>query len=184
MPPKKAVKPAAKAAASKKAVKEVGEEISSANQSGGAFFALQNPLLHLIEEYLLTHPVDGKRMTLKTFSEISEISVANLTSIVNGYRWVAKSGRDTIEKLAKTLEIPVLQVYVLSGFITSEDLVCRTNIDETVDAILRKMSRDKTMAQRLPGEQEWMRWPLSAKISMAMMYEALTEKVLLRYTIK
>lgn len=184
MSTKKAEKPAAKAAAAKKAVTDLGDEMGSNAQGGGAFFALQNPLIHLIEEYLLTHPVDGKRMTLKTFSEMSDISVANLTAIVNGNRWVAKSSRETIEKLAKMLEIPVLQVYVLSGFITSDDLVCRTSIDETVDAILRRMSRDKTTAQRLPGEQEWMRWPLSAKISMAMMYEALTEKVMLRYTIK
>jgi hypothetical protein len=160
---------------------DLGDESS---QGGGAFFAIQNPLIHLIDEYLLTHPVDGKRMTLKVFSEKSGISVGNLTAIVNGNRWAAKISRDAIERLATTLEIPVLQVFVLSGFLSSDDLVCRTDIEETVNAILRRMSRDKTTAQRLPGEEEWMNWPLSAKISMSMMYEALTTKTLLRYTIK
>ena len=54
--------------------------------SGGAFFSIQKPLIALIEEYLLTHPVAGKRMTLKAFCEMSGVTVANMTAIINGNR--------------------------------------------------------------------------------------------------
>lgn len=148
---------------------------------GGAFFAIQQPLIHLIEEYLLTHLVSGKKMTLKTFCERSGMTVANMTGIVNGNRWVAKCSRETIEKLASVLEIPILQLYVLSGFITTADVIYSTNIDETVSAIFRKMSKDKRMSFRVPSEDVWNTWPMSAKLSLCMMYEQMIEKVLFRY---
>ena len=149
--------------------------------SGGAFFSIQKPLIALIEEYLLTHPVAGKRMTLKAFCEMSGVTVANMTAIINGNRGVAKCSRETIEKLAAALEIPVLQIYILSGFITTGDVVFNVNIEETVEAIYRKMVKDKRMSYRAPIQDVWDTWPMSAKLSMCMMYEALVDKVLLRY---
>jgi hypothetical protein len=148
---------------------------------GGAFFAIQKPLIHLIDEYLLTHLVAGKRMTFKAFCEMSGLSVANMTAIINGNRWAAKCNRDTIEKLAAALEIPVFQIYVLSGFVTAEDVVYKTNIDETVSAIYRKMVKDKRMSYRAPTQDVWDTWPMSAKLALCMMYENMIEKVLLRY---
>lgn len=148
---------------------------------GGAFFAIQKPLIALIEEYLLDHPVAGKRMTLKTFCEMSGVTVANMTAIINGNRWVAKCSRETIEKLAAALQIPVLQVYILSGFITTKDVVFSVNIEETVNGIYRRMVKDTRMNHRAPTQDVWDTWPMSAKLSMCMMYEALVDKVLLRY---
>jgi transcriptional regulator with XRE-family HTH domain len=157
------------------------EDIDRGDSSGGAYFEIQRPLIHLVEEYLLTHPVAGKRMTLKAFCERAGITVANMTAIINGNRWVAKCNRDTIEKLATALEVPVLQIYILSGFITTRDVVSTSSIDETLDAIYRQMARDKRMTYRVPTEAEWRKWPQSAKLSMCMMYEAFIERVLLRY---
>lgn len=166
-----------------KAAKPIAQEddFDAEPTSGGAFFSIQKPLIHLIEEYLLTHPVAGKRMTLKAFCELSGMTVANMTAIINGNRWVAKCNRETIEKLAATLEVPVLQIYILSGFITTEDVAYTVNINETVDAIYRKMVRDKRMSFRAPTEAVWDTWPMSAKLSLCMMYEQMIEKVLLRY---
>jgi hypothetical protein len=155
--------------------------VQIAEADGGAFFAIQKPLIHLVEDYLMTHLVAGKRMTLKVFCEKSGMTVANMTAIVNGNRWVAKCSRDTVEKLAAVLEIPVLQVYVLSGFITAEDVVYKTHLDETVSAIYRQMAKDNRMSYRAPTEAVWDTWPMSAKLSLCMMYESMIEKVLLRY---
>lgn len=175
-PKLKAVKSATR---SKKA--RPSEVVMEEKVSGGAFFAIQQPLIHLVEEYLLTHLVSGKKMTLKTFCERSGMTVANMTAIVNGNRWVAKCSRETIEKLASVLEIPILQLYVLSGFITTSDVIYSTNIDETVSAIFRKMSKDKRMSYRVPSEIIWNTWPMSAKLTVCMMYEQMIEKVLFRY---
>lgn len=177
-----------KIAATKKSVSnkdldaaEMDEDFGDEQNSGKAFFAIQRPLIHLIEEFLLTHPVAGKRMTLKVFCELSGMTVANMTGIINGNRWVAKCSRDTVEKLAAALEIPVLQVYILSGFIRTTDMAFTTNVEETVNAIYRTMVKDKRMTYRAPIESVWDTWPMSAKLSLCMMYEQMIEKVLFRY---
>ena len=175
--PRKAAKPAAVAPDA-----EMDFEDDAADESGGgAFFEIQKPLIQLIEDYLLGHPVGGKKMTLKAFSEHSGLNVANLTAIVNGNRWAAKCSREIVKKLAVALEIPVLQVYMLAGFFSMEDVVYTTSIDETVEAIFRKMIKDKRVTFRCPSEEVWNTWPMSAKLSVCMFYEALTEKYLLRY---
>jgi hypothetical protein len=156
-------------------------ELVDKESPGGTFFSQQQPLIHLIEEYLLTHLVAGKKMTLKVFCERSGMTVANMTAIINGNRWVAKCGRETIDKLAATLEIPVLQIYVLSGFITASDVIFSANIAETMEAVFRKMSKDKRMSFRAPTEEVWQTWPQSAKLHFCMMYEDMIGKVLFRY---
>lgn len=148
---------------------------------GGAFFATQQPLIQLIEEYLWTHLVNGKKMSLRVFCERSGMTVANMTAIINGNRWVAKCSRETIDMLAAILEIPVLQVFVLSGFFSTKDVIFSANIDETVSAIFRKMAKDKRMSYRCPTEEVWNSWPMSAKLHSCMMYEQMIEKVLFRY---
>ena len=160
---------------------EVDEKMDSETTSGGAFFSIQKPLIHLIEEYQMTHLVAGKRMPLKAFCEHSGISATNMTAIVSGHRWVAKCSRELIENLALALEIPVLQVFILSGFIKTEDMAYTIDIEEVVAAIYRKMSRDKQMSYRAPIEQVWDTWPMSAKLSLCMMYEQMIGKVLFRY---
>lgn len=164
-----------------KATVERDEYENFEDASGGPFFELQRPLVHLIEEYLATHPVDGKRMQIKTFCEAAGVSPSNVTAIITGTRWAGNCTRDTVEALSNMLEIPVLQFYILCGFIKSEDVVFNVNIEETLDAIYRMMMRDKRVSYRVPRQEVWDAWPMSAKLSMCMMYEALIDKVLLRY---
>lgn len=157
------------------------EDTEVGTSNGGAFFSIQKPLIHLIEEYLITHPDGKKSMTMKAFCELSGLTVANMTAIINGNRWAAKCSRETIEKLAAALEIPVLQIFILSGFITGKDVVFSANIEETVEAIYRRMVKDSRMHYRAPTEAVWEIWPMSAKLSLCMMYEEMIGKVLLRY---
>jgi hypothetical protein len=181
---KNSVNPPSIAIKSKRVKKVVSLDVNlddDKSAAGGSYFSIQKPLIFLIEEYLINHPVGGKRMTLKDFCESSGVSVANMTAIVNGNRWVAKCSRDTIEKLATALDIAVLQVFILSGFISSSDVILKVNEKETVQAIYQKMVKDKRMTFRAPTEEVWETWPMSAKLSVCMMYEALIEKVLLRY---
>ena len=151
------------------------------NSHGGSFFSIQTPLISTIEDYLLAHPVNSKKMTIKTFCEKSGIGMGVMTAILNGNRWVARCSRDTVEKLAAALGTSVLQIYLLSGFLKTEDIVFSEGIDETLEAIYRKMRRDKTVNFRIPLQAEWDSWPMSAKLTVCMFYESLIEKVLLHY---
>lgn len=155
--------------------------IEDEKAADNSFFAIQRPFINLVEDYLILHPVEGKKMTLKIFCERAGLTVANVTAIMNGSRWVAKCGRETVKKLAAILEIPVLQIYILSGFITTSDIIFSTNIDETLSAIHRRMMKDGRMINKVPNEAIWNTWPLSAKLSLCMMYEEMIGRVLLRY---
>ncbi len=148
---------------------------------GGAYLAIQMPLIRLIEEYLLDNSKNNKRMTIKNFCDESGILIGVMTAILNGNRWVAKCNRTTVEKLAKTLGISVLQIYILSGFIKTEDVIFNADIDETVNAIYRKMVKDKSTSFKAPSEEVWNSWPTSAKLTVCMLYEALIAKFLFRY---
>jgi hypothetical protein len=157
------------------------EDDDQGQETSGDFFKLQQDLITLIDDYRMTHQVGGKKMSLKGFSEHSGISVPILTAITNGNRWVAKATRDTVDKLALALEIPVLQVYILCGFIHSEDTVYTGKIKNTLELIYRQMARDTNMTFKLPKKDVWNTWPQSAQLAFVMMYEDLTSKTLLRY---
>lgn len=146
-----------------------------------SYLEIQQPLIHQIEEYLLTHPVSGRKMSLKEFCERSGLLMSNMTAIINGTRWAAKSNRDSLDKLASILELPVLQIYILSGFIRASDVVFSTDIDETLETIFRTIAKDKRMGYRAPSPAVWATWPKSAKLHFCMLYEQCVSKVLFRY---
>ena len=134
-----------------------------------------------IDEYFLAHQSNGKRMSIKKFCELADVNPMEMSCIMNGHRWLPRFNRSMIEKIATILEIPVMQVYALSGFIKSEDFVFGSNVNETLNAIYRQILQDKHVSFKAPSEEEWNTWPLSAKLSVCMIYESLIEKKLLRY---
>jgi hypothetical protein len=152
-----------------------------AEEGGGDFYEIQYPVIKMIDEYMVQHPVNGKKMTVKIFSERSGISFTNLSGIVNGYRWIARCNRDLIDKLAAFLEVPVLQIFIMSGFIKAEDVVITQSLDKTLDLIHQQMLVDQAAAYRVPGVEAWSKWPQDAKLCLCMMYEAYTHKRLMRY---
>jgi transcriptional regulator with XRE-family HTH domain len=155
---------------------------SENSQGRNNYFDLQRDLIALIDDFRAENHINNKKMSLKEFSEHSQISIEIITAITNGHRSVANSNRETIEKLASVLEIPVLQVFILSGLIKNEDVVYTGNIEETLDFVYKQMSDDVNMATKLPQKTVWDSWPQSAKISFVMMYEAITNKIVLNYT--
>jgi len=151
------------------------------DDAGGDFFEKQKALIDMVMGYLMANPSGNKRMTLKDFCEVSGLSVATVTAIVNGNRWVAKCSRDTVEKLARVLNISVIQVYFLSGFFAAQDAVFTVGIKETLDLVYLQMTKDRRMGIRCPSQGVWDSWPLSAQLHFVMMYEQLTDQIFLRY---
>lgn len=148
---------------------------------GGDFYAIQSSVIQLIEDYMRENPVNGKKMTIKAFAEKSGISVANLQGIISGYRWLARCNRDIIDKLAATLKIPSVQIYIMCGFITAKDFVLTENLDKTLDEVYKKMATSQDALFRVPGKARWDEWPADARLCLAMMYEVYIGKRLLKY---
>lgn len=99
---------------------------------------------------------------------------------MRGQRWAARCERDVIEALAKVLKVPVLQIYILSGFISAEDTIFNVNLDATLDSIFYKMTKDNMVNGRIPSRAEWDKLPRHIKLSFCQMYELAAQKVLLR----
>ena len=152
-------------------------------EGGGDYYSIQYPVIKMIDEYMSRHPVNNKKMTLKMFAEKSQISTVNLMGIMNGYRWLARCNRDLIDKLAAFLEVPVLQIFIMSGFITADDVVVTESLEKSLDLIHGQMMMDQAAAYRVPGIEAWAKWPLDARLCLCMMYEAYTHKRLMRYAV-
>jgi len=148
---------------------------------GGDFYAIQYPVIKMIDDYMTQHPHDGKKMTIKMFAERSGVSIVNLMGVMNGHRWLARCNRDMIDKLASFLEVPVLQIFIMCGFIRAEDVVITQSLEKSLDLIHEVMMKDQAAAYRVPGIEAWNKWPLDAKLCLCMMYEAYTHKRLMRY---
>ena len=158
------------------------DSVDNVTQSeDGDYYDMQYPIIKMVEDYMVMHPVDGKKMTMKVFSEQSGIPLPNLFGIMNGHRWLARSSRELIQKLADILEIPVFQVFTMSGFITAQDVVPTQSLDKVLDVIYDAMLVDQSVTYRVPGKKAWSTWPLDAKLCLCMMYEAYTGKRLQQY---
>ena len=164
----------------RKIVKKAKQEVSLTPDSS-MYYKLQLPIINLIEEYCITNAVEGRKMLVREFAEQSGISAPSVVAIMNGTRWVAQCNREIIVKLALTLKVPVMQIFTMSGFLTAKDVIMPLNQEETMDAIYRKMAKDKRMEYRAPTQIVWDSWPESAKLTVCMMYEDLIGQALFRY---
>lgn len=155
------------------------------NESGscGPFYDIQQPLICMIEDYLVDNAVNGKKMLSREFCERADIPVARITAIMHGHHWAAKCGRELLGKLAGILKVPVMQIYVMSGFLAAEDMVYSENLDDTLDKIYSLMRTDTRVSFRAPAKSVWESWPQSAKLSVCMLYEQVLGSVLLRYPV-
>ena len=162
-------------------LKEVDRLLVEHNPRKGPYFDIQRDLISLIEHFMLNAGPHGGSISVETFSAMSGITKSNIGSILRGQRWVGRCERELIEALAKVLKVPVLQIYLLSGFIKPEDTVFSLGMKDTLDAIFSKMRKDTLVSGRIPGRSQWDSWPVSAKLSLCMMYELVTQKTLMRY---
>ena len=76
-------------------------------------------------------------MTLKKFAEKAVILPSVIGSILTGHAWAARCRRDVIEKLARILGVPVIQIYLLAGFFRLDDFVVRVHhVDVANEAVV------------------------------------------------
>lgn len=152
----------------------------SSSETGG-FYELQKPLIDLIETYLLENATKGRPMTQRAFSEQVGIHVAKVCAILGGRVRASSMDRGTLEKLAAALQISMFQVYLMSGLIKAEDVMVKSDMDETLSSLYKKMRVDKVYCLRVPSATEWNAWPTSAKLSMSMAYQDAISSRLAKY---
>jgi len=136
-------------------------------------YETQKPLIDVIEAYLIANPNGGRAMTLGDFSKRTHISPPQISSLLSGRAKASSLSREKIELLAQTLGIPVLQVYILSGFIRTADAMTLVG-DRGAEAIedsYKKMCGDPSFYFCAPNKIEWKSWPDSAKKCLVLVYQ-------------
>lgn len=145
------------------------------DRSSGKFFEVQTPLIAAIEEKL---QAGGKRTTIKDWCAAHDLSPMTIAALMGGHRWAGRIERETIAKLATALEIPVLHVYVLAGFMSSGDIIYHAKSGDIVEKVYQSMRKDSIVSFRAPSLVEWHGWPKSAKVSICLMYELMKTQAL------
>lgn len=143
--------------------------------------AEQADLIAVIEQHLAELGEDGRAMSVKDFAARAGIHQATISGILSGNRRASTMSRETVQRLAAALRMPVLQFYALAGHIKPDDLIYSASLPDTLASLYRVMRADKAFAGRCPDSATWASWPDSARLAVAMLYEQMSQRRLLQY---
>lgn len=108
-----------------------------------------------------------------------EVSYVYLTSLLSGTREVSGLADDKKRKVAEYLGVPVAQVYILAEILKPEDFVIPQSLDERTYLSFKKLGADPVWSCTVPSIDDWNITPSGVRLLVALMYERLSETVLL-----
>lgn len=122
-----------------------------------------------------------KQLTVEEMAKEIGVTRSALSNVMHGISYLPSCNRDVIEKFAKALEIPVLQIFVLCEFFKSTDYVYESNLEKDLETIYKAvLTKSQDFVFQVPQPSAWKKWPLSAKYHFVLMYEVAAQKNLLR----
>jgi hypothetical protein len=162
--------------------KKSKQSFNGAKNTEQIFFEKQRGLHLALDTYARNMAYETKATpTIGAVADAIGVNRVLLSGVINGGVYLPSCKRVTIEKFAKALQIPVLQIYLLCSFFTADDYVYTANLSDDLDAIFRStIIGCKDLAMQVPQLETWAKWPQSAKLYFILMYEAAAQKNLLR----
>jgi hypothetical protein len=162
--------------------KKSKQSFSGAKNTEQAFFAKQRGLHLALNAFVRNMAYESKSTpTIGAVADAIGVNRVLLSAVINGGVYLPSCKRETIEKFAKALQIPVLQIYLLCSFFTADDYVYSANLSDDLDAIFRTtIIGSKDLAMQTPQLETWAKWPQSAKLYFVLMFEAAAQRNLLR----
>lgn len=110
--------------------------------------------------------------TLEVTADKLAMSVTFLRGILAKRRPLTALKRIHIERLADLFDIPIAQVYFMSGILVREDFLWHTDVESRVNAVYEAMRVDRLWTGFIPSVQIWDGWPLSGRLLLAHLYES------------
>lgn len=108
-----------------------------------------------------------------------EVSYVYLTSLLSGAREISGLADDKKRKVAEYLGVPVAQIYILAEILKPEDFVIPQSLDERTYLSFKKLGADPVWSCTVPSTKDWNATPSGVRLLVALMYERLSETVLL-----
>jgi transcriptional regulator with XRE-family HTH domain len=108
-------------------------------------------------------------MSEQQFVKEVQISMPYWISLKNGHRSVQGIKKDRIERIAKFLELPVIQVLMLSGFLTKECYSYNYSMEKHVELAIDKLKIDPIWLSNT-APINWPQIDLDTKLLIALLY--------------
>lgn len=122
-----------------------------------------------------------KQLTVEEMAKEIGVTRSALSNVLHGISYLPSCNRNVIEKFAKALEVPVLQIFVLCEFFKATDYVYESNLEKDLETIYNAvLTKSQDFVFQVPQPSTWKKWPLSAKYHFILMYEVAAQKNLLR----
>lgn len=131
----------------------------------------RNVGLALSEE--LRKKMDASGMGAIEFAALIDLSPSYTSSLMNGSRSWDGTDRETKEKVAKFLGIPLISVLMLAGIVEPKDFVFDDSIAASLDNAYGGLKSHPVWGAFCVRE-EWDRLPLNTKILISLLYEKAT----------
>lgn len=135
---------------------------------------VQHAVIEKIDEFLARNFIG-----VTDFAKEYGFKPGFINAIRNGERLLYRSERENIQKLADVLGLSFLQILVLSGYISCDDVLKSTDKESRFESIFKTILSDSEFCYILPKKNEWDQWPVSAKKSLYLAYLKLTQKSIL-----
>jgi transcriptional regulator with XRE-family HTH domain len=131
----------------------------------------------LIERLQVRMAAEG--LTQAAFADQLDLKPAFITAIFNGFRWAPKSDRRSLEAFARYLQVPLIQIFIWSGFFGPQDLIVSSELPTQLDTVYKFISNDPLIRHVVPTPQEWEGCPQIIKLRFILLCEIVTSKALL-----
>lgn len=114
--------------------------------------------------------------------DIIGISKTYFVSLVNGHKDTANISTQYLRNIAQFLKRPLVEVELIAGVKTPEDLFADQDIDDSLISVFRMMSADPSVNHYLAmTSRDWNALPQNIRVLIATLYEAkLKKEVLVR----
>lgn len=109
--------------------------------------------------------------SLAELAVILDMSYPYLMALARGERPTDKMDRVYLVSVAKYLNLPVGQVYLLAGALSPEDFIFEPTKDEKMQHVLSAMRTDPLWTAYVPNEKVWQNADPSLKLLVCLMYE-------------
>ncbi len=143
------------------------------------FLTAQKPFLEALEAAMRL-----QNMNLEDLAKKLDIPYSYIVAIKNGNRTIGRADPARVEKFAKFLKVPPIQIYIWAGELEPRDFIFTDDLEKRLVLAYDRMAKDPVMVTILPKKAEWknpVKWPINTKVAFVRVYELLFQELLLEH---
>lgn len=114
-------------------------------------------------------------------ADLMGITTVYWNSLANGHRPIARLPKAKLQRLADFLNVPLIQVYILSGHFEPQDFIIMRQHEAELDMMVENMRLHPKWVALAPTVEEWAQMPVRMKLLIASLFEQVVHKSFLAH---